>query len=420
MMNLPDDSHESLIPRRAAELIETAAQDTRVILLNGARQVGKSTLARMVGARHNAIWHSFDNPQTLSAARFDPLAFVQEDSMVIIDEVQRYPEILLPIKMRVDETGRPGSFLLTGSARVMGLRAVPDTLPGRVETIELWPLSQGEIDQKPDGFIDAIFSDPGRVHPSSLVTKAEYAHRVARGGFPGVRDRSSERRSTFLRNYIGDLINREVSQVAEIQRLDEFRMLIRLLAAQTSSLLVPANLASRTGLSKTTVSKYLAVTHEVFLTKIIPAWSRGAGTRATKTPKVAFVDTGIATHLLGHDSESLLKLNSPFGQLLENFVVMELARQATWSRTHVELFHYRTKDKVEVDIVLEDAQGRVVGIEVKASSTVRGEDFAGLRHLSQRLGDDFLAGIVFYTGTSTASFGNLFKAMPLSSIWEQE
>jgi predicted AAA+ superfamily ATPase len=399
-------------------LVEEATQDTRVILLNGARQSGKSTLARQVAHRHGAVWHSFDDPQTLSAAQFDPMDFVRSDAMVAIDEVQRYPDILLPIKLRVDETPRPGAFLLTGSAHVMGLRSVPDTLPGRVETIELWPFSQGEIDQAPDGFIDELFTDPAGLQLSSDLTKVDYAERIARGGFPEAVARTGRRRAAFLRNYLADLINREVTQIAEIQRGAEFRTLVQLLASQTGGLLVPANLARTTGLSKTTVSRYLAIMHEVFLTKIIPSWSPGVAARAIRTPKLAFVDSGVATQILGHDAHSLLRPGAPFGALLESFVAMELARQATWSQTDVELFHYRTKDKQEVDIVLVDRRSQVIGIEVKASSTVRGEDFRGLRHLADRLGDAFLAGVVLYTGATTVSFGERLRAMPVSTIWQ--
>ena len=189
------------------------------------------------------------------------------------------------------------------------------------------------------------------------------------------------------------------------------------MAAQPGGLLVPANLARATGLSKSTASKYLAVLHEVFLIKLLPGWSRGA-TRAVRTPKLAFVDSGVAAQISGHDSRSLLRADAPLGGLLESFVAMTLARQTSWSEVDVELFHYRTKDNVEVDILLQDQRGNVVGIEVKASSTVRGHDFTGLRHLSTRLGSDFLAGIVLYTGPGTLSFGDKFRAMPISAVWQ--
>ncbi len=411
---------ESLVARRAERLVEQAVADTRVVLINGARQAGKSTLARQVARRHDGLWRSFDNPQVRSAATFDPIDFVQADQMIAIDEVQRVPDILLPIKLRVDENPRPGSFLLTGSARVMGMRQVADTLPGRVETIELWPFSQGEIDGAPDDFVDRALTDPLALRPTSDLTKSDYVERICRGGFPDAVFRSERRRSVFLRNYVADLVNREVTQVAEVQRAPELRMLIQLLAGQVGGLLVPANLAQATGLSKTTVSKYLAILHEVFLIKIVPAWSRMAATRAVKTPKLAFVDSGLAAQVAGRDGRSLLRADALLGGLLENFVAMELARQTSWSAVDAELFHYRTKDGVEVDIVLQDRRGAIVGIEVKASSTVVGSDFSGLRHLAARLGSDFLAGIVLYTGAETVSFGPNLRAMPVSAIWQTQ
>ncbi|MDR2373733.1 MAG: ATP-binding protein [Bifidobacteriaceae bacterium] len=408
-----------LVPRRAEQLVEEAISDTRVILINGARQVGKSTLAQAVARRHGAEWRSFDDPQTVAAARFDPKGFVVSDRMIAIDEVQRYPEILLAIKQRVDADPRPGSFLLTGSARVMGLRAVPDQLPGRAETIELWPLSQGEIRGTPQSFIDRAFSDPDSLELTSAMAKADYAAAAAAGGFPGALNRRGRRLSIFYRNYLADLINREVTQVAEVQRGPEFLTLARLAAAGIGGLLVPANLSRATGLAKDTVSRYLAILHEVFAIKIIPAWSRGASARAIKTPKLAFVDSGLAAAVLGQDARSLIRDSCALGGLMESFVAMELARAATWSLADPMLYHYRTKDKTEVDLVMEDRAGRVVGIEVKASSTVRGEDFRGLKHLAERVGPNFRLGIVLYTGATADSFGDRLRALPISAIWDQ-
>ncbi|WP_326636818.1 ATP-binding protein [Streptosporangium sp. NBC_01755] len=339
--------------------------------------------------------------------------------LMVIDEIQRAPELLLAIKEQVDTDPRPGRYLLTGSARVLGLRGLPDALPGRMETIELWPFSQGEIDGTADGFVDAIFAEPENLHHTSGVSRAEYAERLVRGGFPEAVSRPNiRRRERFLDSYVADLIARDVSQLAEIERTSEMRALIRLLAARSGQLLVPGSLSNGIGLSASTVQRYLGLLEEVFLIKRIPAWSRNLGSRSTGTPKMAFVDSGIAANLLGADSRSLVRPEGAFGPLLEGFVLMELARQLTWSDERVELFHYRTKDKVEVDVVLENRQGRVVGIEVKASSTVRPDDFKGLRHLANRLGDDFAVGIVLYTGAQTLPFGDRMRAMPVSALWE--
>ncbi|MEU7740336.1 ATP-binding protein [Nonomuraea sp. NPDC049158] len=396
-----------------------ALTDTRVVLVNGARQCGKSTLVRVVAKGRTAEWRDLDTVINRQAATTDPEGFVAFPELMVIDEIQRVPDLLLAIKAQVDQDPRPGRYLLTGSSRVLGLRGLPDTLPGRMETIELWPFSQGEIDGTPDGFVDALFAEGAGLHHTSKVSRGDYAERLVRGGFPeAVARPTARRRQHFFDSYVSDLIARDVSQLAEIERLAETRALVRLVAARSGQLLVASALSNELGISASTVRRHLALLEEVFLIKRIPAWSRNISNRATGTPKVACVDSGIAANLVGADARSLVRPGSLFGPLLEGFVLMELARQLTWAEERVELFHYRTKDKIEVDAVLENRQGRVVGIEVKAASTVRSEDFKGLRHLADRLGDDFVAGLVLYTGDQTYSFGDRMRAMPVSALWE--
>ncbi|WP_308168596.1 ATP-binding protein [Nonomuraea sp. NEAU-A123] len=396
-----------------------ALADTRVVLLNGARQSGKSTLVRVVAKDRTAEWRDLDTAIDRQAATTDPDGFVAFPDLMVIDEIQRVPDLLLAIKVQVDQDPRPGRYLLTGSSRVLGLRGLPDTLPGRMETIELWPFSQGEIDGTPDGFVDAIFAEGAELHHTSKVSRGDYAERLVRGGFPeAVARPTAKRRQHFFDSYVGDLIARDVTQLAEIERTDDMRALVRLVAARSGQLLVGTGLSNELGISANTVRRHLALLEEVFLIKRIPAWSRNISSRAVGTPKVACVDSGIAANLIGADPRGLVRPGSLFGPLLEGFVLMELARQLTWSAERVELFHFRTKDKVEVDAVLQNRQGRVVGIEVKASSTVRSEDFKGLRHLADRLGDDFVAGLVLYTGDRTYSFGDRMRAMPVSALWE--
>lgn len=408
-----------VIPRHAECAVTEALADTRVVLLNGARQSGKSTLVRVVAKDRTAEWRDLDTVINRQAATTDPEGFVAFPDLMVIDEIQRVPDLLLAIKSQVDRDPRPGRYLLTGSSRVLGLRGLPDTLPGRMETIELWPFSQGEIDGTPDGFVDAVFAEGAGLHHTSKVSRSDYAERLVRGGFPeAVARPTAKRRQHFFDSYVGDLIARDVSQLADIERTDEMRVLIRLVAARSGQLLVGTGLSNELGISANTVRRHLALLEEVFLIKRIPAWSRNISNRAVGTPKVACVDSGIAANLVGADARSLVRPGSLFGPLLEGFVLMELARQLTWSAERVELFHFRTKDKTEVDAVLENRQGRVVGIEVKAASTVRSEDFKGLRHLADRLGDDFVAGLVLYTGDQTYSFGDRMRAMPVSALWE--
>ena len=407
-----------ILPRHATRAVEEALADTRVVLVNGARQCGKSTLVAQLGRQHGAVWRSLDRASTRQAAEYDPTEFVAGNQPMVIDEVQRVPQLLLAIKETVDTDPRPGRFLLTGSARVMALRNVPDALPGRMETIELWPLSQGEIDDTPDRFIDAIFEHGPRLTHTSALARGDYADRVVRGGFPEAIARVGKRRARFFKSYVADLVNRDVIQLSEIERGPQMHALTRLVAARSGQLLVPGALGGELGVPRDTTNRYLRLLEEVFLIKRLPAWSRNLSTRAVSTSKVVMVDSGIAANLCGMDTAALGEVGGMLGPLLEGFVVSELARQTTWSEQDVELFHYRTKDNAEVDVILENSRRQVVAIEVKAASTVRSEDFRGLRHVADRLGDDLIVGLVLYTGTETLPFGPQLRAMPISALWE--
>lgn len=410
-----------LVARQATTLVTEALGDTRVVTINGARQAGKSTLARQLSASSpGSEVRLLDDPATLRAATDDPSGFVEHDGLLVIDEIQLAPELLRPIKVVVDTDPQPGRFLLTGSAQVLALRDLPDALPGRMELIELWPFSQGEIDGTPDRFIDAAFTHgPGLRHTSAL-RRRDYLDRIVRGGFPEAVRRQPRRRTAFFDSYLGTLIERDVMQLSAIERHGQLHQLLGLLAGRTGSLLVPGTVASETGIPRNTLNRYLELLTAVFLIKQIPAWSTGHTHRAIGTPKLTFVDSGLACHLLGQDAQRLSKPGGAAGPLMENFVLMELARQLTWTQERVRLHHYRTKDKVEVDAVLEAADGRVIGIEVKAGATIRSEDLAGLRHLETRLGPQFIAGYVLYTGQQTLPYGDRLHALPIDAIWNLE
>lgn len=409
----------AFVPRHAASAVAEALADTRVVLVNGARQVGKSTLVRAVAGERAAEWRDLDLPQDRGSAVADPVGFVSFDGLTVIDEIQRAPDLLLAIKATVDADPRPGRFLLTGSSRLLGLRDLPDTLPGRMETIELWPFSQGEIDGGPDSFVDETFRLGPAIRHDSDTTRAEYADRIVRGGLPeAVARPDPRRRGRFFDSYVQNLIDREVKQLVEIERAPQLATLTRLLAARSGLLVAPGGLESELQISRPTIARYLQLLEEVFLIKRIPGWSRNLGARVTNAAKLMFVDSGIAARLLAMDAHTLRRPGAPFGPLLEGFVLSELARQITWSQELVDLYHYRDHNKVEVDAILENRHRQVVGIEVKAASTVRSEDFKGLRLLADRLGDEFLVGIVLYTGNTTLPFGPKLRAMPVSALWQ--
>jgi predicted AAA+ superfamily ATPase len=405
--------------RRVAEgLIEEALTDTRVVTINGARQTGKSTLARLAAQRRpGSTVRLLDDAATYRAALDDPAGFVGHSGLMVIDEIQTAPELFSAIKVVVDSDPRPGRFLLTGSARILALRGLPDALPGRMEIIELWPFSQGEIDATDDAFVDAAFHLGPQLHRESDNRKRDYLERVTRGGFPEAVARSPRRRAAFFESYLTNLIERDVVELSVIERRGDLRRLLGLLAGRSGGLLVQSTVATASGLARTTLNRYLELLSMVFLIKQIPAWSTDATTRAIGTPKLAFVDGGLACHLLGQDASRLAEPDGAAGPMLESFVLMELARQITWSEQRARLYHYRTKDKVEVDAVLETPDGRVVAVEVKAGATIRTEDLAGLRHLAERLGPRLVAGYVLYTGGQTLSYGDKIRALPIDVLW---
>lgn len=403
------------LPRRASSLVLDALADTRVVVVNGARQVGKSTLAELVLKRHpGGVARFLDDPGTREAANADPVRFLRHDGLMLIDEVQRVPDLWLAIKNLVDRDPRPGRFLLTGSARLLGLSNLPDALPGRSETIELWPLSQGEIDRSDDGFVDAAFAQGAELRAESAgLTRRDYLARACTGGYPeAVRREAPRRRERFFEGYLADLIARDVKQVAQIERADAMRRLLSLLAAQTAGLLNVNRLANDLGISAPTVRNYLRILETIYLVRLVPAWSANSTTRAVATPKVIFVDSGLGGYLAGGAASDATR-----GGVLENFVLGELARQLTWARSSIRLYHYRDRDQHEVDAVLENNAGQVIGVEVKAAETIRREDFRGLKALQRRLGDRFRAGFVLYCGTDSLSFGEGLASLPISALW---
>jgi uncharacterized protein len=406
------------VPRRAEELVAAALTDTRVVVVNGARQVGKSTLIRAVTRGDSAVAERrLDRTADREAARRDPERFVDHDGLLVIDEVQRAPELILSIKARVDEDNRPGQFLLTGSARLLGLRGLPDALVGRSETIELWPFSQGEIDQTREGFIDAAFAEPIAGEANHGPSRDEYLERALRGGYPEAVVRESSRRRKFFESYVNDLIDRDVMQLSEIQRRPELHRLLAQLGARVAEPLKIENVSSELGLPKTTTERYVALLEEVFLVKRVPAWANSAATRAVKMPKLMFVDSGLGANVAGVTIERVRRDESLAGQVIENFVMGELGRQRTWATLSVQMFHYRDRDQREIDIVLESNDGRVVGIEVKSSTTARTEHFRHLEHLRRLAGRNFHHGYVLYTGKRMLPFGDRLTALPISSLW---
>jgi uncharacterized protein len=391
-----------------------------VVLIAGARQVGKSTLARVaIEGRPDVRSLTLDDEATRQAAHADPVGFVQHEGLLLIDEVQRVPELLLAIKASVDRSSRPGQYLLTGSANVLLLPQIADALPGRMAILDLWPFSQGELAGRIERFVDRAFDGWQGVHVPTDLNRRDYLERAATGGFPEAVQRSEARRRTaWFESYVRTLVQRDLRNLSTLERTEDLSRLLRLLAARSARLLNVDDLARDAGMPATTARRYLTLLEAAYLVQLVPAWSNNRTTRAIRAPKIVAVDSGLCADLIGADPVGLSRPEGDAGPLLETFALMEIRKQLDWSIDRPRMYHYRTKDGVEVDAVLEAPNGRIVGVEVKAAATVRGSDFAGLRHLAERVGDRFRSGLVLYTGTQSLPFGDRMWCAPMSALWQ--
>ena len=388
-----------------------------MVVVAGPRQAGKSTLAARVVDDAQGAWLTLDDAAVLDAARTDPVGFVRgRHGLVGIDEAQREPELLLAIKTEVDAARRPGRFLLTGSTRLLGAPRLADSLAGRIEALTLWPFTRAELDN-PAGrpaLIDSAFGDALPDLRPPAVSRSAVLERATAGGFLPALDRTGRRRTAWLDSYVAGVIDREVRAVTDATYLRELPRLLRLCAARTSGELNVTDLARDVRLSRSTTDSYLTHLETVFLIQTVPAWSTNLTARVVRRPKLVVTDTGLAARLLGGRLGSDPELA---GRLVETFVVGELRAQAEWSQTRPSLFHYRDRDGVEVDLVLESGDGRVVGVEVKAGATVRAEDLSGLRLLERRLGAEMAAGIVLCTAPEPRHLGGRLWILPISALW---
>ena len=408
-----------LYPRYARIRLEEALVDTPVVLVHGPRQCGKTTLARMVGDAAGYTYITFDDDVQLAAARFDPVGFAADlPDKVVLDEVQRAPDLFLALKSVVDRHRTPGRFILTGSTNVLLVPTLADSLAGRMEIMRLHPLAQCEIGRKPSGFLDSLFGLGFANRPYDRLG-SELIERVVAGGYPGALARTTERRRmAWYRDYVETLVQRDVRDLARISSLDVLPRLLQLAASQTARLVNVAEMAGPFQLSRPTIRDYVTLLERVFLLEHLPPWHSNRLSRLIKTPKLHIGDTGVAAALLGLDSAALAKDRTLLGQLLETFVFQELRRQASWHETPIAFYHFRDKDGAEVDIVLERSVNQLAGIEVKAAATVGEADFRGLRKLQAAAGDRFVAGVVLYDGHSSVGFGPNLFAVPIRSLWE--
>ena len=397
--------------------LQSAITDTPVVLLNGARQTGKSTLAQEFAKALSIPYITLDDATQLAAASSDAQGFLAGlGDRAVIDEVQKAPGLFPAIKMSVDLDRRPGRFLLTGSAHVLLLPQISESLAGRMELITLLPLSQGELHGQREMFLDGVFAERLPVlQPGDAI---DLKGAVLAGAYPEVIQRSAgKRRDAWFAAYITALLQRDVRDLANIEGLADMPRLLSLLAARVGSLLNMSELSRSSGIPNSTLKRYLSLLQATFLFQPLPAWSSNLGKRLIKSPKIHLIDSGLTAHLAGITRLILGRDPAFFGHLFENFVVNELRKQIEWSDSRVNLYHYRTTVGRKVDILLEDAAGHLVGLEVKFSATVVRKDFYGFDALSEDTGKQFVRGIVLYTGEQSVSFADKYMALPISAMW---
>ena len=438
-------------PRSVERRLVEALEDSPVVLIHGPRQCGKTTLAQITCAPNYLTsqgkyltWHgnrftrgyfqedrgyryfSFDDPVTRDGAREDPTGFVADlPERAILDEVQRVPEIFEAIKISVDRRRIPGRFLLTGSTNVFLIPKLSDSLAGRIQIVPLHPLTQFELTgqsnlSRPDAdFLNALCGDGFPMFQCKRLG-ARLAERIVAGGYPAALERPTPRRQTnWYLDYVEALVQRDARDLSRVRSLEVLPRLLRAAAAHTAQLFNLSSLASPFELSRPSIGDYVTLLERLFLLERLPAWHGNRLKRLVKSPKLHLTDTGVAAALLGADAKALTADRTLLGHFLETFVYQELRRQASWHDTPTEFFHFRDKDGVETDIVIEQASGVVAGVEIKAAATVTSADLRGLRKLKNSVGNRFLRGIVLYDGESSIPFGDRFHAVPISRLWSK-
>ena len=408
----------SLYPRYAERSLAESLADSPAVLIHGPRQSGKTTLARVVGDPRGYDYINFDDNIARTAALSDPAGFVGSLSeRTVLDEVQRVPSLFTALKQEIDARRSPGRFLLTGSSQVLLVPTLSDSLAGRMEILRLHPLSQGEMHGAVPNFLNDLFSG---MFPTSRADRLgdDLAARIADGGYPAALARSPSRRPSWYRNFIDTQLQRDVRDLARISTLDVMPRLLTAAASQTARLYNLSNMASPFQLSRPTIGDYVALLERLFLIDRLPPWHRNQLSRLVKTPKLHIGDTGLGCALLGVNGRALAHDRELLGQYLESFVLQELKRQSVSQDMPLEFFHYRDRDQVEVDIVIERGAREVAGVEVKAAATVTPSDFRGLRKLKKAVGERFAAGVVVYDGEISAGFGDGMFAMPIRHLLE--
>ena len=410
---------DELYPRFIRHAAEAVLSDTPVLVIQGARQVGKSTLAAQIADEHGGVMLSMDDNNTFRLAQDDPVGFVEgaPDKLIVIDEAQRLPELILPLKANVDRDRRPGRFLLTGSADLLKVKGVADSLAGRAETIEMLPLSQGELGRRrtAEDFVTWLMAGANRRQFDVLDPNV-----VIRGGFPEATLRSETRARGWFTSYINRLADHDAQELYQGGYADQLGALLRLIAAQGQSELVKAKVARDLGIAESTAGSYLRLAETMRLVVEFPSWNRSPGRRVVRRPKVCLADTGLAAALTSFTAPMVTSPGGReyFGSLVEQFVALELVKQRAWSPRPFEIYHFRDRDNLEVDLLIETFDGDIIAIEVKSTRTITPKLWANLAAFRDRFSDRRVTGVLLHAGDTTGTLHDWLHILPITALWE--
>lgn len=405
-------------PRYLKSKILKALEASPVVLLTGGRQTGKTTLVKELAIEQGCQFVTLDNLRFLNSAREDPMGLLEQyPSPLIIDEIQRVPELALPIKLKVDENRSPGMYILTGSSNPLVAPRLNDSLAGRMFILHLWPLSQAELRSVQPPFLQMLFSSKWAPGKYDRWNKEEMIYTLLKGGYPSVQNFPSDLREDWFNNHLRTLLERDIQDLAQIRKLEELPNLLQILANRSSSLLNISELSRTIQIPHTTLNFYFTLLEALFLIMRQPGWHKNPTKKITKSPKIYGVDSGMMAFLIGADEKRLLSEPSLLGRLLETFIVVEIEKLMGWSSLRLQSYHYRTTSGIEVDLVLENRAGELVGIEIKSGETIQSDDFKGLRYLKEEMGSSFIRGIVLYPGNDIIPFGENLYALPISSLF---
>lgn len=414
-----------LAERRLADVAAARFAEEPVLVLNGPRTVGKSTLLSQMAERLGRVVIDCDDPATRAAVRADPGRFVESSEPVLIDEYQHVPELLDAIKAQLNRDLRPGRYILAGSTRYAAIPAAAQALTGRVDIIPVLPLTQGEIDGVTETFVARLLDGSGIEMPSpamTAVSRDEYARRSTSGGMPvALRRPPGRSRSRWFANYVDLVVDKDVMDISRVRQREMLPRLLGQLAARSGQVLNISAVAEMTGLDRSTAENYAKLLEAVFLTYRLPAWGTTLGSRIVKHPKIHMVDSGVMARMLNLSPQKITQAApstlTEYGHLLETFTVGEILKQVSWSDAPVLAGYFRTEEGDEVDLVLERDDGQVIAFEIKAGTRVSGDDLRGLRLLKDRLGSRLQEAVILYTGEHAYRHDGWISILPLSQLW---